>query len=302
MRKAVYEALETLIAREVGRPIRSLAALCRGDLRAAAESLARHPSPVVAVLTGFYVPGAAPPAAETDGPVGAAQLVAALAEVGLGARLVTDEFSVPVVHAAAGAVGASRVPVDLVEPDGGNLDAIRAAWELEAVSHIVAIERLGPSADGTYRNMRGVDVGAWTAPVDRLFTPPRVRTGIGDGGNELGMGKLPREAVAAVLEHGERIACRVGCDHLLVCGISNWGALALIAALAAARPDWRDTLLARLDPEFDARVLRAAVEQGGAVDGVLGRPSFSVDGVGADEHAEVVRRMGEIIGAADQSS
>ena len=45
-------------------------------------------------------------------------------------------------------------------------------------------------------NMRGRDITAWTAPAHLLFesvakTRPDVRTiGIGDGGNELGMGSL----------------------------------------------------------------------------------------------------------------
>jgi hypothetical protein len=54
---------------------------------------------------------------------------------------------------------------------------------------------------------------------------PAVTTiGIGDGGNEIGMGKIPWEVIRRNIPGGGRIACRVPTSFLLVCGISNWGA------------------------------------------------------------------------------
>ncbi len=42
-----------------------------GDFEAACRSIAEHPDPTVAILTGFFIPSAVPPAFETDGPLGA---------------------------------------------------------------------------------------------------------------------------------------------------------------------------------------------------------------------------------------
>ena len=63
--------LERVAAREVGRGSEALAEPAAGGLLAAARSLAAAGAPDAAVFTGFFIPGAEPPAAETDGPLGA---------------------------------------------------------------------------------------------------------------------------------------------------------------------------------------------------------------------------------------
>src|SRR5262249_2075095 len=101
------------------------------------------------------------------------------------------------------------------------------------LTHLIALERVGPGRDGRCRNMRGLDLTDQTTPIHLSFedaarrTPPLVTIGIGDGGNEIGMGKIPPEMIAHNILHGERIACRVPTDHLIVAGVSNWGAYAL---------------------------------------------------------------------------
>ena len=69
------------------------------------------------------------------------------------------------------------------------------------------------------------------SPAHRLFEavqqqlPHITAIGIGDGGNEIGMGKLPWELIRRNIPHSGLVACRVPTDHLIVCGVSNWGAL-----------------------------------------------------------------------------
>ena len=84
-------ALERVAAREVGRGSERLASHTVGALRRAAESIGAASRLDVSILTGFYIPAAEPPAAETDGPLGAVQLAAAVGRLGGTARLVTDE-------------------------------------------------------------------------------------------------------------------------------------------------------------------------------------------------------------------
>lgn len=55
--------------------------------------------------------------------------------------------------------------------------------------------------------------------------------GIGDGGNEIGMGKVHQMVVDGI-KNGQHIATTVATDHLITSGVSNWGGSALVAALA----------------------------------------------------------------------
>jgi hypothetical protein len=59
--------------------------------------------------------------------------------------------------------------------------------------------------------------------------------GIGDGGNEIGMGKIRWEIIRRNIPRGGLVACRVPVDHLIVCGVSNWGAYGLAAGVLLLR-------------------------------------------------------------------
>ncbi len=117
--------------------------------------------------------------------------------------------------------------------------------------------------------MRGVDVSPWTPPLDSLFEGGDwAKLAVGDGGNEVGMGKLPAGLIAQHVPNGAEIACVTSCDHLVVAGVSNWGAYGLMAALAVLRPDWAPTIAKFLTAERDFFVTDATVKEAGAVDGV----------------------------------
>jgi D-glutamate cyclase len=293
--------IEAIVGRDLGRRgIERLVRLSRGGLLGAARSLAEHPRPHVAIVSGFYIPRADPPAAESDGPVGAAHMAAAFRRAGIPCRFATDTPCLPVMRAAAAAAGLlpEGFPIDAValrEGDGGvPLDEVRAVWTglTPPLSHVIAFERCGPAADGRCYNMRGDDVTPYTAPLDRLFLGGEwVRIGMGDGGNEIGMGSIPPEVIAADVRNGERIHCRTPCDHLIVLGVTNWGGFALPAALALLRPDLRPALTEGLTPEADALILRRITEDGPAVDGVAGRPAFQVDGVPWEVHGGIMREV-----------
>ena len=153
-------------------------------------------------------------------------------------------------------------------------------------------------ADGAPRNMRGLDISTYTAPLDELFTAgPWQTIAIGDGGNEIGMGSLPRELIAQHIDHGETIACVTPAQHLIVAGVSNWGAYALLGALAALRPDWREQLLACLDEKLDKAVLEATVNNGPAVDGVSRLRAMTVDNLGLSVHHSKLREIRTLVQA-----
>jgi len=291
VREAV-DRIEALIHQEVGRNIGGLFAAARGGLWQAASALATASDPSVGIITGFYVPLGTPPAAETDGPVGAAMLAGALTRVGVACRLVTDE---PCRATCTAALRGTDTPLDVV-PLGGTVADTIALWRAIGVSHALSIERCGRSADGAPRNMRGEDISAFTTPLDELFLAgPWQRIAIGDGGNEIGMGSLPAALIGTHVAHGEAIACATPADHLIVAGVSNWGGYALIGALAVLRDDWRTPLVGCLDPEWDGAILRAMVEDGPAVDGVTRQRKLTVDGMPAAVHHAKLRAIRAVV-------
>ena len=133
--------------------------------------------------------------------------------------------------------------------------------------------------------------------LDDLFTGgPWIRIAIGDGGNEVGMGALPRELIAGAVPNGDRIACVTPADHLIVCGVSNWGAYGLLAALSLLLPASSTRLLATLTPETDLRILETLVRDGPSADPVAGVRGAWVDGFPHPVHADI-DRQGPVGGA-----
>jgi hypothetical protein len=289
----LVDEIERLIQVDVGRRVTALFEAARGGLRSAASALATAPLVRVGLITGFYVPLGVPPAAETDGPLGAALLAKGLAEVGIPCRLATDEPCRSACAAALAGAGATTVPIDATDPA-----ATVTIWRRSGITHAVSIERCGRSADGAPRNMRGLDIGSYTAPLDELFTAgPWETIAIGDGGNEIGMGSLPRELIARNVDHGEVIACTTPARHLIVAGVSNWGAYALLGALAVFRADWRARLLACLDEKLDQEILESMVNDGPAVDGVSRLRTMTVDNLDLTIHHNKLREICALVEA-----
>jgi D-glutamate cyclase len=292
-RKSRLAAIESLVCRDLGRGTRELIEASRGELEAGARSLAAATG--VGLITGFFVPRDDVAAPETDGPVGAALLGAALVACGVPARIAVDSPCATAVRAAVAAVGAGVEVDEMGVDDRVGIERVAEAWRRTGISHVVAIERCGLSADGRPRNMRGVDVSPWTAPLDHLFLAgPWHKLGVGDGGNEIGMGKLPAGLIARNVPNGERIACVTSCDHLIVAGVSNWGSYGLMAALAVIRPEWSPALSGYLSAERDLAVTRAVVVEAGAVDGVTARREATVDGFGPEVHGALIDELRRI--------
>ncbi len=258
-------------------PADNLFTATAGDFQAACRVLAAHP--VASVLTGFYIPTADPPAFETDGPLGAAFLVRALIAAG---GLGTEVGEPPVMQALqAGLAAASHANVS----------------ERHARHHRINLERAGPAADGKRYTMSGWDVTPYHNPrLDESAGRAgsgEVTIGIGDGGNEVGMGKIPHETVVRNIPNGDLIHCRVPTDHLIVAGVSNWGAYALAAGLFVLRGVMPPADL--FDPDCERGILEIMVREGPLVDGVTGQQTATVDGLTWDEYAAPLIRIREIL-------
>lgn len=289
------DRIEALIQRDVGRGMDPIFAHARGGLWGAADSLATEPPRLLGLLTGFFVPGGEPPAAETDGPAGAALLALAFARIGIPVRFLTDNACRPACEAALAAAGLTDVPVDGANP-GQSPRPFYEAWRALGVDRMIAIERAGMAFDARPRNMRGDDVGAHTAPLDLVFTAgPWGTIAIGDGGNEVGMGSVPHKVVLGCVPYGGTIHCQTPADHLIVAGVSHWGAFGLIAALAIRRADWRAAMLGCLDPDLDQRIVEGLVANGPAVDGVTLRREATIDGLDLAVHRAMLERVRAIV-------
>jgi hypothetical protein len=257
-----------------------------GDLAAAARSLAD--SQRVIIITGFYILAAE--AAESDGPPGAVVLARALRRLGKEALLVTDSANEAVVRAAAEVLD-PNIPVTVFSPRATEA-VYRNLLERFQPSHVVAVERPGRAADQCYYTMRGDDISMMTARLDWLVLLAgeynAVTIGMGDGGNEIGMGRV-RDQVVEHVPYGDRIACAVPTDYLITAGVTNWAAYALVTLLSL--------LLAQHllhDPEEEGKML-AAMTRVGCVDGNLCRPAESIDAVPLAEHQDRIRNMAKIL-------
>lgn len=280
---------------DVGRGSETLMTYSRGDLFRAARHLSGskkgRPARALAV-TGFYIPKAAQPAAETDGPLGALEVCMALRAIGGDAWLVSDECCAPVIRPSA----LGFLPDDhvLIAPNAnpkGGFDAwLNGVIDLAKTEHIdtlVYIERVGPARDGSPHNMRGIDIAEWTAPLSQLTLLGLHTIGVGDGGNEIGMGRVEDYAIEGVVDHGENIACTVPTDQLVVAGTSNWGAHALVCAMRALG---RSAVDPYLEPTWQERVLDVIVEYGG-LDGVHMTNVVTVDGLEPDRYFKQVGQL-----------
>jgi D-glutamate cyclase len=281
------DRIEALIQQDVGRGATALFAASRGGLWGAVSALVSARPRSVGILTGFFVPRANPPAAETDGPAGAALLALAMSGIGVKCRILTDAACRSACEAALMGAGVGQVPVDAVSPDA-DLAATIEAWRAHGIDWMIAIERCGLSVDGRPHNMRGEDIGAFAAPLDHVFSAGPWRTiAIGDGGNEVGMGALPTGLIAREIHLGATIACVTPAEFLVTAGVSHWGAYGLIAGLAVRDPASRDIFLECLDPAIERRILRALIDDGPAVDGVTLRRESTIDGLDLSAHGTI---------------
>lgn len=325
-----YGRLESTICRDdAGRGLcNPPIPLCPGDLQNAAQSLARCPDLAVAITTGFFIPHATPPAAETDGITGALFLAHAISESGGDFRILSDHHALSPIRIGLNYLGLPsenihEIPfLDQTGTSPHNADSQQAAFQTDwshtflnqdfgqRMTHLVAVERVGPSHtpvsvekqlpgntdaltkflslvphkdQNQCHNMKGHNITEHTAPAHVLFEsaqqqPRSVTTiGIGDGGNEIGMGKIPWQELSERIsgENVARIVCRIATDFLIVAGTSNWGAYALGMGLLAECSKFQS--LHSWDGNYDQKLLETVVCDGPAVDGVTGLQQATVD-------------------------
>ena len=264
---------EDIILRYSRRGMTDLRAYLPPDYcRRAARAILSWPRGTVLLATGFYVAGHA----ETDGPAGTLVLARALEGLGFRPVVVTDGYCRGFFEPE----GLETVYMDL---SAGPKEYERLLAERKPVG-LISVERCGANTRDDYANMRGVSIKAHSARLDLLFDLARGRIptiGVGDGGNEIGMGNLR----APIEEKLSLVPCRTRVDHLVIATVSNWGAYGIAACLE--KLSGRRLLISF--GEIRA-FLRRTVAMG-SVDGVLGKPSESVDGFDLGVEEEIVESL-----------
>uniref|UniRef100_A0A663M8G7 D-glutamate cyclase, mitochondrial n=1 Tax=Athene cunicularia TaxID=194338 RepID=A0A663M8G7_ATHCN len=235
------KTLETLIGIDPGD--RGIIHLCRQDeLLKACLSISHARS--VLITTGFPTHFTYEPPEENDGPPGALAIAAILQALEKEVAIVTDQRAMNLnkkIIEEAVQLGILKRPIPLLSYQRESADsALMFLCEngdpgRPRFDHLIAIERAGMAADGNYYNARKVNIKHLVDPIDELFLaaqtiPGVTTTGVGDGGNELGMGKV-QDAVKKHIKNGDIIACDVEADFTIVAGVSNWGGYAIACAL-----------------------------------------------------------------------
>uniref|UniRef100_A0A8B9MZM0 D-glutamate cyclase n=1 Tax=Accipiter nisus TaxID=211598 RepID=A0A8B9MZM0_9AVES len=235
------KTLETLIGIDPGdRGIIHLH--CQDELLKACLSISHARS--VLITTGFPTHFTYEPPEENDGPPGALAIAAMLQALEKEVAIVTDQRAMNLnkkIIEEAVQLGILKRPVPLLSYQRENANsALMFLCEngnpgRPRFDHLIAIERAGMAADGNYYNARKVNIKHLVDPIDELFLaaqtiPGITTTGVGDGGNELGMGKV-KDAVKKHIKNGDVIACDVEANFTIVAGVSNWGGYAIACAL-----------------------------------------------------------------------
>ena len=269
---------ESIILRHSGRGMNLLREYLPEDYCAeAAKEILSWPKGIVFLTTGFYVAGFA----ETDGPAGTIVVAKALKALDYRPVILTDSYC-----------------RDFFEPE--DLEVIYLSFtvsreelmDLVAEYHpvgMISIERCGINTRNDFENMRGISIKEHTARTDLLFLKAperRIPTiGVGDGGNEIGMGNLQD----VIREKLSLVPCAVPCDHLVIASVSNWGAYGLTAWLEKCTGE----------PVFpDYAAVNAFIEKTveiGSVDGVTHERVPHVDGFSQDVEEEIVDALGEAV-------
>jgi len=242
----------------------------------------------VLILTGFPIRGAA--LGETDGPPGALALGCALERLGIQAAFATDAYSAPLL-----ALGSPKLNLRAaIHPFTAEADELTLQYLYTdfAPDLVFAIERPGKAADGLCHSMRGEVISDMTPSLDLFFElaarDHKPTLAIGDGGNEIGMGRL-YEAVVKQVPKGDAIAAVTAADILMPAAVSNWGAYVLVGVLSLLCG--RDLLIST---ETASDLLQTMVDMG-AVDGATKRREATVDGYSFEENQAVIRAVHELL-------
>lgn len=257
-----------------------------GEFEKAAKEL--FFSTKIIIITGFVIRDTL--TGETDGPLGALSLAYALNKMGKEVIFVTDKYTNYMLEAGCELLNL-KIVIETIEHDNARLFASELLNKHKP-SHIVAIERPGRGKNDKCYSMRGEDLTDLVPNTDHIISIGKNKNictiAIGDGGNEVGMGKVS-SIVRDTVKNGNIISARLATDYLIVAGVSNWAGHGLSAALSILDND-----IYLYNPKMELEILKRIVELG-AVDGCSKKSTLTVDGLSLENNLLILKKLMNIV-------
>jgi hypothetical protein len=255
----------------------------------AADILKLKPGARIALITGIYHPKHFP-TGEIDGPTGAAVMARALELLGHRVDFLAED---QIRRPFEGLKLRLRLKAEFRSTSNLSADIVRA-WAGD-YDMALTVEKLGRAKDGRRHSVQGTVMEPdGDFYIDDLVlamnAQGKLTVGIGDGGNEIGCGKI-YGTVVKLHPQGAQLATTTPTRWCLPAAVSNFGAYALCGALAL------HTKRAELMIDGDmVRTLITTVNTLGELDGSTVDPHFlGDDGIPIDAVARVVELIRDIV-------
>ena len=273
------EEIESIIMRHSNRGMPLLIQhLPKNYCKESADYILSWKKGVIFVTTGFYVAGHA----ETDGPPGALIICLILKKLGYEPIILTDKYcqnffekyEIKVVY----------MEIKLQQND--KTDFINKTIKQYNPVGMISIERCGLNISNNYANMRNINITEFTAEIDSFFDNYYTKiptVGIGDGGNEIGMGNLAN----IIKEKLNLIPCKIKVDKLIISSVSNWGGYGLAAYLCRLSNNKKYFE----DVENIVKEYIKYIISIGSVDGITHENKEKVDGFEIDVELNIIKDL-----------
>lgn len=279
----IYRKIDKIIKQDPGK--RNLINdKLENPLEEIVESLmtAKH----VVITTGFFIPEAN--SIETDGPIGSLILADTISQLGIKATILVENYAKDIFIAADICLN-SDINYKFIDKDEKYtfLELID-----EDVTHFIALERPGMASDGNYYNHKGNTINDYHNELDEHFLKAKelgiTTIGIGDGGNELGLGSNFHYFKNRV-KNGVKTCTIVPSKFSILTGVSNWGGYA-IACLMKYKSG--------TDMFYDESIIDCILEEvvmNGAVDGIKKKAIKTVDGLTKDWESKILIEINHVL-------
>ena len=233
----------------------------------------------IIISTGFYE--IIPKTIETDGPPGAFSIGNAITELG-------GEVIYLIESHTKDFIGKDQKTI--IFPNTTKEESLKFAKNIikdHEPSALISIERCGVTEKNRYLNISRQDISNYNAYIDVLFDLHKNTIGIGDGGNEIGMGNLYEYISSSDKYIDEPTISKA--KHLIVTTVSNWGGWGLAAALSLlSNKNLLETTKEATDIMQDQLNL-------GAVDGANFKSELSVDGFDWETNKNILLKLHTLI-------
>ena len=248
----------------------------------AAEYILSWKKGVIFIATGFYVAGHA----ETDGPPGALIISLVLKKLGYTPVILTDKYCQNFFEK----YDIKVIYMEIAMENEKKIEFVERTIKENNPTGMISIERCGLNIQGKYANMRNIIISEYTAEIDlffKIYYNKIPTVGIGDGGNEIGMGNLED----IIKNNLNLVPCKIKVDKLIISSVSNWGGYGLVAYLCnlTNNKQFFETV------EKTVKDYIKFIISLGSVDGITHENVEKVDGFDIDIELDIIRTLLKVI-------